>query len=182
MGSVKKTEKQAAAKKKLLALAEFRHRLRAFLRFSEVAAEEAGLRAQQYQLLQVVGAAPEDEPPTIAYVASRLFLRHNSAVELVDRTEQQGLLEREVDANDHRKILLRLTRRGEEVLASLVALHIEQLKQWGPEMIEVLRRVTGEANGAVAQTKPASRRLMEQSGGSGKAAAGKPLALAEVKR
>jgi DNA-binding MarR family transcriptional regulator len=78
-------------------------------------------------------------------------------VELVDRTEQQGLLEREVDANDHRKILLRLTRRGEELLASLVVVHMEQLKQWGPEMIEVLRRVTGEASGAPAQMKPVSR-------------------------
>src|ERR1700727_2574126 len=148
MGSVRKTEKQAAARKKLQAVAEFRHHLRAFLRFSEVAAEKAGLRSQQYQLLQVVAAAPEDEAPTIAYVANRLFLRHNSVVELVDRTEQQGLLEREVDANDHRKILLRLTRRGEEVLASLVVLHIVQLKQWGPEMNEILRRVTVEANGA----------------------------------
>ncbi len=157
MGNVKRTEKQAAAKKKLLAVAEFRHHLRAFLRFSEVAAEEAGLRAQQYQLLQVVGAAPGDEPPTIAYVANRLFLRHNSAVELVDRTEQQELLEREVDANDHRKILLRLTRRGEELLASLVVVHMEQLKQWGPEMIEVLRRVTGEASGAPAHVKTVSR-------------------------
>ncbi|MGH9597156.1 MAG: MarR family transcriptional regulator [Edaphobacter sp.] len=160
MGSVKKTEKQPAAKKKLLAVAEFRHHLRAFLRFSEVVAEEAGLRAQQYQLLQVVGAAPGEELPTIAYVANQLFLRHNSAVELVDRTEQQGLLEREVDPNDHRRILLRLTRRGEELMASLVILHMEQLKQWGPEMIDVLRRVTGEANGAgrsAAQAKPVSR-------------------------
>jgi DNA-binding MarR family transcriptional regulator len=160
MRNPKKTERQTATKKKLLVVAEFRHHLRAFLRFSEVVAEEAGLRAQQYQLLQVVGAAPEEELPTIAYVANQLFLRHNSAVELVDRTEQQGLLVREVDPNDHRKILLRLTRRGEELLASLVVLHMEQLKQWGPEMIDVLRRITNEANGAgrsVAQTKPVSR-------------------------
>jgi DNA-binding MarR family transcriptional regulator len=146
MKSAKRTDRQAAAKKKLLAVAEFRHHLRAFLRFSEVAAEEAGLRAQQYQLLQVVGAAG-DEAPTIAYVANRLFLRHNSVVELVDRTEQQGLLEREVDANDQRRILLHLTKRGEELLAALVVVHMEQLKQWGPQMIDVLRKVTGEGDG-----------------------------------
>ena len=75
------------------------------------------------------------------------FSEHNSAVELVDRTEQQGLLEREVDPDDHRRILLRLTKRGEELLAALVAVHMEQLKQWGPEMIEVLRSVTDEAYG-----------------------------------
>jgi len=92
-------------------------------------------------------------------------LRHNSVVELVDRTEQQGLLEREVDANDHRKILLRLTRRGQELLTSLVVEHMEQLKQWGPEMIDVLRRVTGEANGAAAQIKPASRNGVAGEGG-----------------
>jgi DNA-binding MarR family transcriptional regulator len=148
MRNGRKTEKQTAAKKKLQAMAEFRHYLRSFLRFSEVVTEKAGLRAQQYQLMQVVGAAPEDEAPTIAYVANRLFLRHNSAVELVDRTEQQGLLEREVDEKDHRRILLRLTRRGEELLASLVVLHMKHLKQWGPEMIDVLHRVTDEANGS----------------------------------
>jgi DNA-binding MarR family transcriptional regulator len=157
MRSVRRTERQAAAKKNLLAIAEFRHHLRAYLRFSEVATEAAGLRSQQYQLLQVVAAAPGDEPPTIAYVANRLFLRHNSVVELVDRTEQQELLERKVDANDHRKILLRLTRRGEELLASLVTVHMEHLKQWGPVMIDVLRRVTAEANGAATQIKPTSR-------------------------
>ena len=165
MGSVKRLEKQTSTKKKLLAVAEFRHHLRAFLHFSEVAAETAGLRSQQYQLLQVVAAAPEDEAPTIAYVANRLFLRHNSVVELVDRTEQLGLLQREVDANDHRKILLRLTKRGQEVLTSLVVVHMEQLKQWGPEMIDVLRRVTGEANGAAAQIKPASRNGVAGEGG-----------------
>jgi DNA-binding MarR family transcriptional regulator len=153
----KKTERPRAAKKNLLAVAEFRHHLRAFLRFSEEAAEEAGLRAQQYQLLQVVGAAPGDEPPTIAYVANRLFLRHNSAVELVDRTEQQGLLDREVDANDHRRILLRLTRRGEELLAALVMVHMERLKQWGPGMIDVLQRVIGGADGAEARRRTVAR-------------------------
>ena len=39
------------------ALAEFRHRLRQFLTFSEAAAENAGLQPQQHQLLlQVAGA------------------------------------------------------------------------------------------------------------------------------
>ena len=69
----------------------------------------------------------------------------------MDRTEQQGLLEREVDGNDHRRILLHLTKRGEELLAALVAVHMEQLKEWGPQMIDVLRRVTGEADGTGTQ-------------------------------
>ena len=75
-------------------LAEFRFQLRKFLHFSSLAADAAGLRAQQYQLLQCVWGMPEELDPTIANVAARMLLKHNSAVELVDRTIEQGLLRR----------------------------------------------------------------------------------------
>jgi DNA-binding MarR family transcriptional regulator len=136
--------------KSLHSLAEFRYHLRGFLNFSDGVAEEAGLHPQQYQLLQAVAAVPKDKMPTIAYVANRLYLRHNSTVELVNRTEQQGMLRREIDAMDHRKVLLRLTPRGKKQLTSLVEQHYAQLKQWAPEMIEVLRRVTGAGDGATS--------------------------------
>ena len=156
METAKISKRESVAMKSLHSLAEFRYYLRGFLNFSEGVVEEAGLHPQQYQLLQVVGAVPKDEIPTIAYVATRLYLRHNSTVELVNRTEQQGLLRREIDAMDHRKVLLRLTPRGKKQLTSLVEKHHAQLKQWAPEMIEVLRRVTGEGNEA-APGKLASR-------------------------
>jgi DNA-binding MarR family transcriptional regulator len=156
MEAAKISKRQSVAMKNLHALAEFRYYLRGFLNFSEGVAEEAGLHPQQYQLLQVVAAVPEDQLPTIAYVAARLYLRHNSTVELVNRTEQQGMLKREVDASDHRKVLLRLTPRGKELLTNLVERHYAQLKQWAPEMIAVLRKATGDGDGAVRR-KRASR-------------------------
>ena len=122
-------------------LAEFRFQLRRFLHFSNVAAEEAGLRPQQYQLLQCVSGMPDELEPTIAHVAARMLLRHNSAVELVDRTIEQGLLKRIADPTDHRRILLRVTPQGERVLESLAAYHLEELEQAGPELIRALRRV-----------------------------------------
>ena len=149
-------KRQSVAMKSLHSLAEFRYHLRGFLNFSDGVAEEAGLHPQQYQLLQVVAAVPKDEIPTIAYVAARLYLRHNSTVELVNRTERQGLMEREIDAMDHRKVLLRLTALGRERLTMLVELHYAQLKQWAPEMIDVLRNVTGEGDEA-SQGKSAPR-------------------------
>jgi DNA-binding MarR family transcriptional regulator len=149
-------KRESVAMKNLHSLAEFRYRLRGLLNFSEGVAEEAGLHPQQYQLLQVVAAVPKDEMPTIAYVAARLYLRHNSTVELVNRTERQGMLKREIDADDHRKVLLRLTPRGKELLTLLVEEHYAQLKQWAPEMIEVLRNVTGEGDEA-SQGKSAPR-------------------------
>jgi DNA-binding MarR family transcriptional regulator len=122
-------------------LAEFRFQLRRFLNFSNAAAEGTGLRPQQYQLLQCVSGMPDALDPTIANVAARMLLKHNSAVELVDRTIEQGLLRRVPDAMDHRCILLRVTPQGERVLASLAAYHLEELDNAGPELIRALRRV-----------------------------------------
>ena len=75
----------------LRTLAEFRYELRRFLHFSECAALDAGLQPQQHQLLLQVAGAPQDTAVTISYAAERLGLKHNSAVELVDRSEREGL-------------------------------------------------------------------------------------------
>ena len=122
-------------------LAEFRFQLRRFLHFSSAAAEDVGLRHQQYQLLQCVYGIPDGLPPTIANVAARMLLKHNSAVELVDRTIEQGWLRRSNDPTDHRCILLRLTPKGERALASLGEYHLTELEQAGPELVRALRRV-----------------------------------------
>jgi DNA-binding MarR family transcriptional regulator len=122
-------------------LAEFRFQLRKFLQFSHQAAESRGLRPQQYQLLLCVYGMPSELDPTIAHVAARMLLKHNSAVELVDRTLEQGLLRRCPDPTDHRRILLRVTPQGERLLASLADYHMQELEQAGPELIRALRRV-----------------------------------------
>ena len=132
-------------------LAEFRFQLRRFLNFSNATAEEAGLRPQQYQLLQCVSGMPAELDPTIAHVAGRMLLKHNSAVELVDRTIEQGLLRRVPDPIDHRRILLRVTPQGERVLASLAAYHLEELDHAGPELIRALRRVLTAKPGAASR-------------------------------
>jgi DNA-binding MarR family transcriptional regulator len=140
-------------------LAEFRYRLRCFLHVSQGAAEEMGLRHQQYQLLQCVGAMPDGVAPTIANVAARLLLKHNSAVELVDRSVEQGLLRRSGDATDHRRILLRITRQGERILASLAEFHTRELEQSGPELVRALNHIL-RGRGAAR-----SRRAIEQKTG-----------------
>jgi DNA-binding MarR family transcriptional regulator len=119
-------------------LAEFRFQLRRFLHVSQAAAEQNGLHNQQYQMLQCVGGMPEDMVPTIANVAKRMLLKHNSTVELVDRTIEQGLLRRLGDAADHRRILLRVTPQGERILATLAEFHTRELEQSGPELVRAL--------------------------------------------
>ncbi len=144
-------------------LAEFRFQLRRFLHVSQTAAEQMGLRQQQYQLLQCVGGMPDGMAPTIANMAARMFLKHNSAVELVDRTIDQKLLRRLDDAADHRRILLCVTPQGERVLASLAAFHTRELEQSGPELVRALDHILSSRaqkapNAKVARQRKASAR------------------------
>jgi len=126
------------------ALAEFRYQLRRFLSFSEEAAERAGISAQQYQLLQVVAAAPVGAQASISYVAERMVLRHNSAVELVGRAERSGLVRRQEDTSDHRRALISLTAEGEAMLEDLVARHWMELERQGPELMTAMERLLGD--------------------------------------
>lgn len=113
-------------------LAAFRHALRKFLRFSEEAAEAAGLTGQHYQAMLVVRGWPDDARVTIADLARQLLIRHNSAVELVDRLAEEDLLTREMSPSDRRKVELRLTGRGRDVLAKLAQVHRAELRRIGP--------------------------------------------------
>ena len=113
-------------------LAAFRHALRKFLRFSELAAAEAGITGQHYQAMLVVRGCPDDERVTINDLARQLLIRHNSAVELVDRLVEEDLLSREGSRSDRRKVELHLTVRGREVLARLAAMHRRELRRIGP--------------------------------------------------
>jgi DNA-binding MarR family transcriptional regulator len=116
---------------RLRELAEFRFHLRQFLSFSDVSSEKHGIQAQQYQLLQVVAAAPHDLAASVSYLADRMILRHNSAVELVDRAERAGLVRRHRDEGDLRRTIIKLTPNGERLLRSLVAEHVTELERLG---------------------------------------------------
>jgi DNA-binding MarR family transcriptional regulator len=150
------SSKHARTAKKLTAselqrLSEFRFQMRRFLHFSQQAAEKVGLRAQQYQLLLAIFGMPDGTAPTIAAVADRLLLKHNSTVELVDRTIEQGLLRRVNDPIDQRRILLRLTERGEHLLHSLAAFHKDEINATGPELLRSLRMVL---RGGASRARP----------------------------
>jgi len=73
-------------------LAAFRHALRGFLRFSEDAAAAVGLTTQHYQAMLVLRACPDERRVTIGDLARQLFIKHNSAVGLVDRLVDEKLV------------------------------------------------------------------------------------------
>ena len=129
----------------LATLADFRHALRQFLHFSEQAAFEAGIHPQQHQLMLQVAGAASGATVTVAYVAERLGLRHNSSVELVDRSVSEGLVVRQEDPADRRRAIVRLTRKGELLLDRLAGDHARELTVMAPRLIENLQRVRGHA-------------------------------------
>ena len=78
---------------------------------------------------------------TIAYAAERLSLRHHSVVELVNRSEREGLLTRTVDTRDRRRAILELTRKGELVLDRLAEDHARELTEMAPRLAKALKRI-----------------------------------------
>src|SRR5512135_368937 len=94
-------------------LAEFRYALRCFLRFSEDAAESAGLTLQQHQALLFIIGYPGREQVTIGELAERLQIRHHSAVGLVDRLVEQGLVQRIQNQSDRRQVFITLSVGGQ---------------------------------------------------------------------
>ena len=98
-------------------LLEFRVTLRRFQRWSEDQAQAEGLTHVQHQLLVAVKGHRGTMPPTVGDLAGYLLLRPHSTVELVDRAEAAGLVERTPDSDDGRVVRVRLTTRRRPHLA-----------------------------------------------------------------
>src|ERR1700745_2833535 len=104
-------------------LAEFSYLLRHFGAFSEDAAAEAGLTAQQHQALLAIKGFPERDHISTGELADRLCIRHHSAVGLVDRLVANGLVRRRAGSEDRRQVFLELTPKAEALLAGLTMIH-----------------------------------------------------------
>jgi DNA-binding MarR family transcriptional regulator len=88
---------------------------------------------------------------TISDLAQHLLIKHNSAVELVDRLVEENLLVRKASSADRRKVELTLTPRGRTVLANLAALHARELRRIGPAMKDIFAELSRPARGDGAE-------------------------------
>jgi len=111
--------------------------LRRFLRRSEEIARRNGLTPRQHLLLLMVKGAPDgNETATISDLVERLSLTQSTVTELVQRAEEADLLQREPSPTDGRVFFLRLTDKGERLLAASVGEH-------GPEretLLDLIKR------------------------------------------
>lgn len=119
-------------------LLAFRTSLRRFQHWSQGKAREVGITPAQHQLLLAVKGHRDRRGPTIGELADYLLLRHHSAVELVDRAEQAGLVERWGDEGDGRIIRVRLTTDGNRRLTRLTPAHLDELEQLAPVLEQLV--------------------------------------------
>ena len=129
------------------ALASFRYALRQFMRFSEQAAEKAGLTPQQHQALLAIMGFPGREQIMIGELAERLQIHHHSAVGLVDRLVTQGLVTRHQDTVDRRQVYISLSQVGLALLEQLSTAHRDELRQLGPQLRKLLEQIDSLSNG-----------------------------------
>ncbi|OQM76777.1 MarR family winged helix-turn-helix transcriptional regulator [Manganibacter manganicus] len=122
------------------ALSDFRYLLRCFLEFSQTAARGVGLTPRQHQALLAIKGFPDDSLVTIGDLAERLRIRHHSAVELVDRLCEAGLVMRRQDENDQRRVVLMLTDQANDHLAELSMAHLDELSRIEPMLSRILAR------------------------------------------
>ena len=132
-------------------LADLRYQIRRFLRVRETASRAAGLEPQQYLLLLQVKGLQGRSAVTIGVLAERLQVRHHSAVELIDRLVDRGLVARKRSNGDRRQVLIEIRPAGETVLRRLALLSVAELRQAGPKLVDVLTRLIGDNDGAGAR-------------------------------
>lgn len=125
------------------ALALFRGALRRFLNFSGEAAVAAGLEPQQYQALLALRGAADKDAITVGELAEELQIRPHSAVGLVTRLERQELVARQRGSADRRQVFVRLTPRGQDLLAGLAAAHKDELRKAIPALRTLIEQLDG---------------------------------------
>lgn len=102
-------------------LAEFRARLREFLRHSERTCARWDLTPQRYLLLLAIKGAPDgSERMSFTELSARLQLSRNTVTELCARAEEAGLVTREPSEVDLRVVYLRVTKEAERRLAGVI--------------------------------------------------------------
>lgn len=122
-------------------IATFRYLLRRFLAVTDHNASQAGLTQQQYQALLVIKADPG--VVTIRDLAERLMVKHHSAVGLTDRLVRQGLIRRERQPDDRRRVALRFTPHGLRVFGRLASVQREELRRIGPDLGRIMAFFAG---------------------------------------
>jgi DNA-binding MarR family transcriptional regulator len=126
------------------AMGAFRFALRKFLAFSESRALAAGVTAQQHQALLAIKAHPGPGPMTIGELAASLLIKNHSAVGLVARLVERGLVTRQASREDRRRIALSITPLADALVEAITRQNLEELNVTAPvftDLLATLKRI-----------------------------------------
>ncbi len=136
-------------------LADWRYLLRRLIGRRELAAREAGVEPQQYMLLLQIKGLEKRGRVTVGMLAERLQIRHHSAVELVDRLVERGMVARRRHDGDRRRVVVVLRPKGDAVLRRLVLYSLAELRTEAPALLVTLGRLVRDAtDGRRSTTTP----------------------------
>ncbi|WP_293681494.1 MarR family transcriptional regulator [uncultured Phenylobacterium sp.] len=138
------------------ALGAFRQALREFLAFSGAGSRALGLSPQQHQALLAVRAHVGVEPMSIGELADCLLIKNHSAVGLVARLVERGLMVRTPSTFDRRRVVLSLTPDAVEQLETISRSNLGELNRASDifrELMGALRHL--DADGLLDRTPPA---------------------------
>lgn len=121
------------------ALSNLRYTLRRFMDFSASAAQEEGLPAQQHQALLAIRGHRSEDAMTVGLLAERLLIAPHSATELVGRLVAAGYVSRQTDPADKRRQTLELTEKADDILKRLTAIHLTEIREMAPRLIDMLQ-------------------------------------------
>jgi DNA-binding MarR family transcriptional regulator len=102
-----------------------------------------GISEPKYNVLRILRGAGGEGLPSLE-IASRMITRVPDVTRIVDRLETQGLVKRSRPAHDLRVVVVRITKKGIDLLAKLdepvKQLHCRQLQHMsGGELAELSR-------------------------------------------
>lgn len=121
-----------------------------------------GLTEQQWRILRAVGEADELEPREICEICQILS---PSLTGVLTRMEDMSLVTRNRMPEDQRRMMVRLTPKGEKLVAELSPFITEQYRAleqaYGAELLkevyEVMDKFIGAERGPIVQVKPPKR-------------------------
>ncbi|WP_348272052.1 MarR family winged helix-turn-helix transcriptional regulator [Rhizobium sp. Root149] len=70
--------------------------------------------------------------------------RAHSATELVRRLGASGYVERRVDETDRRRHTIVLTDKAHDILEKLSSIHLTEIREMAPQLIDILQKLQGE--------------------------------------
>jgi DNA-binding MarR family transcriptional regulator len=103
---------------------------------------QADLTPTQYNALRILRGAGQQEGVSCSEVSERMVTKDSDITRLLDRLEARGLVSREREAKDRRRIVTRITDEGLRVLRELDApiaeMHRRQLSHLGEKQLASL--------------------------------------------